>query len=138
MPAYARFAATELPKAVGVDGAGGRRRSDGRGGHLCHGPYITLGPGRYTAGFFLRRRPTDEEGEVGVDVSCDHGARILGRRTAPLRELFCTVDGLLALDFTVDAIERSCELRLHVSPRAQVEVAEAVLFRTDLAGWGVR
>lgn len=138
MPAYARFAACDLPKAVGVDTANGRRRSDGRAGHICHGPYITLGPGRYTAGFYLHRRPGGNDGEVTIDVSVDHGARILAGRTAPVRELFSSVDGLLSVDFAVDAVERSCELRLHVSPRAEVELAEVVLFRTDLASWGVR
>ena len=64
MVAYARFLASELPKAVGLDAADGRRKSDGRAGHLCHGPYITLGPGRYTAGFFIQRDPGDDEGEV--------------------------------------------------------------------------
>ena len=61
MVAYARYPATELPKAVGSD-VDGRRKSDGRAGHLCHGPYITLGPGRYTAGFYVKRDPGDDEG----------------------------------------------------------------------------
>ncbi len=137
MPAYARFLATELPKAVGVD-ADGRRKSDGRPGHICHGPYITIGPGCYTAGFYVQRAPEGEEGEVRIDVVADHGKKVLARRSLAVKDLFSTVDGLFSLDFTVNAVERGCELRLHVSPRTQVEVTEVVLFRTDLASRGFR
>ncbi len=116
MAAYSRFAACELPKSVGVD-EGGARKSDGRPGHLCHGPYITLGPGRYTAGFFVRRDPGDDDGEIELDVCAGRGQRIFARRTAPVRDLFATIAGLVPLDFTLDAVERDCELRLYC-PRA--------------------
>jgi uncharacterized protein Veg len=130
--AFARFLASELPKAVGLNSANGRRKSDGRAGHLCHGPYITLGPGRYTAGFYIRRDPGDQEGEVEIEVCAEHGRRLFANRTTPVRDLFASVDGLVHLDFTIDAVERGCELRLHVSARTQIEVSQAVLFRRDL------
>lgn len=136
MVAYARFLARDLPKAVGLDGADGRRKSDGRAGHLCHGPYITLGPGRYTAGFYIQRDPGDQEGEVEIEVCADHGRRVFANRTAPVRDLFAAVDGLVPLDFAIDAVERGCELRLHVSARTHIEVSHAVLFRRNLGGWG--
>jgi hypothetical protein len=132
--AYTRFAASELRKVVGIDEPGGRRRSDGRPGHLCHGPYITLGPGRYTAGFYIRRHPGEDEGEVEIDVCTERGGRVLARRTAPVKDLFATIAGLLPLDFDLGAVERECEFRLYVPARARVEVSEAVLFRRDLAG----
>ena len=99
MVAYARFLASELPKAVGLDGPDGRRKSDGRAGHLCHGPYITLGPGRYTAGFYIQRDPGDEEGEVELEVCNEHGQHVFAARTTPVRELFASIDGLVHLDF---------------------------------------
>jgi hypothetical protein len=138
VPAYARYLASELLKAVGEDVGDGRRKSDGRPGHLCYGPYINIGPGRYAAGFYVQRGPGEPEGEVRIDVCAEHGKRVLARRSAPVKELFSSVDGLLSLDFSVNAVERGCELRLHVSRNARVEVAEAVLFRVDLASWGFR
>ncbi len=138
MVAYAHFLASELPKAVGLDGANGRRKSDGRAGHLCHGPYITLGPGRYTAGFYIQRQPGDEGGEVEIVVCAEHGRRVFANRTAPVKDLFASVDGLVHLDFAIDAVERGCEMRLRVSARTQIEVSQAVLFRRDLGAWGAR
>ena len=136
MAAYARYRASELPKAVGVDEADGRRRSDGRAGHLCHGPYITLGPGRYTAGFYLRRGvATAEEGEIEIEVCAEHGRRAFASRTTPVRDLFVSIAGLVHVDFTVEAVERGCEFRLRVPALTQIEVSEAVLFRRDIAGW---
>jgi hypothetical protein len=134
--AYARFRANELPKLVGRDEADGVRRSDGRPGHLCHGPYMTLGPGRYTAGFCLRRDPEDAEGEVEVDVSTEHGKRVLAARTVPVKDLFGSIAGLVWLDFSVHAVEHACEIRLAVPAHARIEVTEAVLFRRDVSDWG--
>jgi len=134
--AYARFLASELPKAVGLDAADGRRKSDGRAGHLCHGPYITLGPGRYTAGFYIQRDPGDEEGEVELEVCNEHGRRVFAARTAPMKDLFTTIDGLVHVDFSLDSVERGCELRLHVPARARIEVSQAVVFRRDVGAWG--
>ncbi len=138
MTAYARYRASELPKAVGLDGADGTRRSDGRPGHLCHGPYITLGPGRYTAGFYLRRDPADEEGEVELEVCAEHGKRVFAGKTAPVKDLFSSVAGLVWLDFSLHAVERGCEMRLAVPAHARIEVSEAVLFRRDISAWGPR
>ena len=138
MVAYARFRASDLPKAVGLDGADGRRRSDGRKGHLCHGPYITLGPGRYTAGFYLQREPEDVEGEVELEVCAAHGQKVFATRSAPVKDLFSSLAGLVWLDFAVDAVERGCEMRLMVPAHARIAVAEAVLFRRDVSEWGLR
>lgn len=133
MACYSRFAACDLPKSVGLDEDGGRRKSDGRAGHICHGPYITLGPGRYTAGFYIQRDAGDDEGELELDVCAERGRRIFAHRTAPVRDLFASIAGLVHLDFTLDAVERDCEFRLHVPARARVEVSEAVVFRRDIA-----
>jgi hypothetical protein len=133
---YARFRANELPKLVGRDEPDGARKSDGRAGHLCHGPYMTLSPGRYTAGFYLRRDPEDAEGEVEVDVCTEHGKRVLASRTVPVRQLFGSIAGLVWLDFVVHAVEHACELRLEVPANARIEVTEAVLFRRDVSDWG--
>lgn len=131
--AYIRFQASELPRTVGIDAPGGRRRSDGRAGHICHGPYLTLPPGRYAAGFYLRREPGEDEGDIEIEAAADRGARVLGRRTLSVRELFSSLPGLVHVDFHVDAVERGCEMRLFVPARCAIEVSEAVLFRTDLA-----
>lgn len=131
--AYVRFKASDLPRAVGVDGPGGRRRSDGRAGHLCHGPYLTLPPGRYAAGFYVRREAGDHEGAIEIEACAEHGRRALGRRSVPVNDLFCSVAGLQNIDFVVDAVERGCELRLWTPADSRVELSEVVLFRTDLA-----
>jgi hypothetical protein len=134
--AYVRFQASELPRSVGVDAPGGRRRSDGRAGHLCHGPYLTLTPGRYAAGFYLRREPGEDDGAIEIEAAAEHGKRVLARRTLLVRELFSSLPGLMHVDFTVDAVERGCEMRLFVPARSAIEVSEAVLFRTDIAARG--
>jgi hypothetical protein len=129
--AYVRFQASELPQAVGIDVPGGGRRSDGRAGHLCHGPYLTLTPGRYAAGFYIRREPSDE-GEIEIEVTSEHGRRRLCRRGLPVRDLFTSVPGLQRVDFRVEAVERGCELRLWASAGSAIELSEVVLMRTDL------
>ena len=136
MAAYARFRANELSKSVGRDDPDGVRRSDGRAGHLCHGPYMTLEPGRYTAGLYLRRDPEDAEGEIEVDIATEHGNRILASRTVPVQQLFGSIAGLVWLDFSVHAVERACEIRLRVPAHARIEMKEAVLFRRDVSDWG--
>lgn len=133
MVAYIRFQASELPRAVGIDVPGGRRRSDGRAGHLCHGPYLTLTPGRYAAGFYVRREPNQDEGEIEIEATSEHGRRRLGRRSVPVRDLFSSVAGLQHIDFVVEAVERGCELRLWAPARSVIELSEVVLFRTDLS-----
>ncbi|MDE3175650.1 MAG: hypothetical protein KGM15_06000 [Pseudomonadota bacterium] len=139
MLAYVRFPAVQLPHAVGRDDADGRRKSDGRPGHLCHGPYITLGPGRYTAGFYLQRGAAgDDDGEIVIDACNAQGQQIFAKQTTPVKELFSSVAGLQHVDFTIDVVERGCELRLWVPARTHVEVSEAVLFRTDIDNWGRR
>lgn len=134
MVAYCRFQASELHRAVGVDAPGGLRRSDGRAGHLCHGPYLTLTPGRYVAGFYVRREPQQDEieGEVEIEASAEHGKRILGRRLLPVSALFLSTPGLQHVEFVVENVELGCELRLWTPANAIIEVSEVVLFRTDL------
>ena len=138
MVAYARYRASELPKAVGLDEADGRRKSDGRSGHICHGPYITLGPGRYTAGFYLRRASAAEEGCVDIEVCAEFGRRMFASRSTPVQDLFVHIAGLVHVDFSIEAVERGCELRLHVPALTQIEVSEAVLFRRDIDVWDAR
>ena len=133
MAVYARFAASDLPKAVGLDLGDGRRQADGRAGHLCHGPYITLSPGLYTAGFYIQRDPEDTEGILELDACAEHGGRIFASRSVRLREMFASLPGLTPLDFAVDAVERGCEIRLHAPARARLIVTEAVLFRREVA-----
>lgn len=136
MVAYVRFQASELPRTVGVNTSGGRRRSDGRAGHLCHGPYLTLTPGHYAAGFYLRRDPGEYEGDIEIEAAAGRGQRSLGRRIVPVHALFSSLPGLLHVDFSVDVVERGCEIRLLVPARCAIEVSEAVLFRTDIAERG--
>jgi hypothetical protein len=97
-----------------------------------------LGPGRYTAGFYVRRGPSAEEGAVEVEACAEHGRRKFATRTAPVRDLFVSIAGLVHIDFSVDNVERGFELRLHVPALTQIEVTEAVLFRRDIARWDAR
>jgi hypothetical protein len=97
-----------------------------------------LGPGKYTAGFYVRRAPTAEEGAVEVEACAEHGRRIFVSRTTPVRDLFVSMTGLVHVDFSINAVERGCELRLHVPALTHIEVSEAVLFRRDIPGWGAQ
>ena len=123
---------------MGRDDVDGRRKSDGRAGLLCHGPYITLGPGRYTAGFYLQRGAAEDEGDFSIEVCNEQGKNIFASRSSPVKDLFTSIAGLIHLDFTLDTVERGCELRLLVPAHAHVECSEAVLFRRDIANWGHR
>lgn len=137
MVAFVRFQAAQLPNAVGRNDADGRRKSDGRSGHLCHGPYITLGPGRYTAGFYLQRGAGGEvDGEIEIEACSEQGKRVFAKRKTPVKDLFSSIAGLQHVDFALDGIERGCELRLWVPARVNIEVSEAVLYRTDIDNWG--
>ncbi len=138
MVCYTRYRANELPKAVGLDVGDGRRRSDGRSGHICHGPYITLGPGQYTGGFYVKRSAVPSEGEIAVDVCAENGQRMFASLSMPVRNLFPSIAGFVHVDFTIQSVERGCELRLHVPSLTQIEVSEAVLFRRDNAVWDAR
>jgi hypothetical protein len=135
---FVRFQAAQLAKAVGLDEPDGRRKSDGRSGHICHGPYITLGPGRYTAGFYVKRGDGDVEGEFEIEACNEQGKQVFAKRTAPVADLFSSIAGLQHIDFTLDATERGCELRLFIPARTEIEVSEAVLFRSDVGNWGPR
>ena len=84
----------------------------------------------------MRRGPGEDEGEIEIEVCAEHGRRVFASRTTPVKDLFASIAGLVHVDFSIDAVERGCELRLRVPARALVEVSEAVLFRRDIARWG--
>ena len=133
MVAYIRMQASQLPRVVGADAPDGRRRSDGRAGHLCHGPYLTLTPGAYAAGFFVRRENDSGGGEIDLEVTCDHGRRRLGARKVAVKDIFVSTPGLLRINFVVERVAHGCELRLWTPEGAAIELSEVVLLRTDLA-----
>lgn len=136
MSSYTRLPANRLPKSVGVDCADGRRKSDGQEGCLCYGPYIKLEPGSYTGGFYLRRVPVEQTGDIEIDVSAQQGERVFATKSVPIKQLFTSVDGLVSIDFVVDTAHHDFELRLRVPTHSHVEIAEAVIFRRDLQDWG--
>lgn len=135
MPSYSRHDGATLPGIVGVDRPDGARISDGRGGHLCYGPYVTLDPGRYVAGYYLRLLDHSADGTIDLDVLVPDQGVVAGKSVAA-RSLFRNVPTFVTMTF--EALQRSerVEVRLYVHPGVLVEVSELVMFSCRTRNWG--
>jgi hypothetical protein len=130
-----RYDGASLPRAVGRDGPEGSRIADGRAGHLCYGPYFTLGAGRYVAGYYVRRLPGSAPGFVDCDVMAA-GDNMLAHKSVPAESLFEDALSFVTLEFTADDRAERTEVRLHVAEGVLVEVSELVVFSRRARNWG--
>jgi hypothetical protein len=128
---YVRFEAATLPRSVGTDGKGSCRIGDGAAGHLSYGPYLELAAGKYTAGFYVRRRGNVASGFIDIDVCCDGGSRTLAARRIAASDILTEIHGWLRIDFIVETDIIDTEVRLSVPERLIVEIRELVIFKRD-------
>lgn len=138
MRSYFETKGASLSKQVGIDSENGLRISDGREGHLCHGPYISLEAGSYTAAFFIRQRKLMQTGTMSIDVCAEHGAIVLAKRDVDSSDIFHDVSTFVKLDFDTPSDIDQTEVRLFVSAGFIVEIRELLIYRRTSRGWGVQ
>lgn len=130
MTVYYRKNMVDLPYNVGIDQDDGSRSSDGNSGYLSFGPYIALSPGTYFGGFHVQKVGPCSQGEAfNLDASCKNGTLIVGNRSVSGEDILTDIAGLIGFSFDIKEPEDRFELRLHVSPDAQVNVRDVVIFR---------
>ena len=134
MPSYLRFAGASLPGSVGSDVPGGARISDGRAGHLSFGPHVSLEPGRYIAGFRLKKLPNCQAGRITVDVYSP-ATGVLSSNFVYSSELFEATSSLNHLEFSLDQTAHQLEARMYVQEGIMVQLDELVIFAQDSRGW---
>jgi hypothetical protein len=132
---YARFDGATLPRAVGSDLDTGSRVSDGRAGHLCFGPYATLDPGTYVAGYYVQKLPGSARGQIDFDVFVS-GREVLAHRTVSTDTLFEDTQAFLTVEFTVEERAERTEVRLYVHHGVLIEISELIIFSTRPRNWG--
>jgi hypothetical protein len=126
-----------LPNAVGANGDNGVRLSDGSGGHLCYGPYFSLEPGNYIAGFYIRRIGRPTPGTMDMDIFARDVGQLAHRRIASA-ELFEDIASLISLPLDAKQPLDHIEVRLYVSEGVMVEVRELVVFSTRPRDWNAK
>jgi hypothetical protein len=129
-----RFDGATLPCAVGTDGPDGSRMSDGRAGHICFGPYCTLEPGAYVAGFYMRALPGSAVNSVSCDVFAA-GREALAFKSISTDALFEDTLTLVSMEFDLDTRVEGIEIRAYVQDGVLVEVAELVVFSKRPRTW---
>lgn len=132
---YASFDGSTLPGAVGDDLQNGSRISNGRAGHLCFGPYVTLDPGTYVAGYYVRKLPGSDLGQIDFDVFVS-GRQVLAHRTVSTETLFEDTPSFLTVHFQLEERAERTEVRLYVHHGVLVEISELVVFSTRARNWG--
>lgn len=123
---------TDLPSAVGVNQDDGSRRSDGREGLLSYGPYCSLPPGPYFAGFHVEAvSPLAEHEAVKVDVCANSGGTLLSERHFAGDQILSGIAGLVGTSFDLLDPAAAVEVRLYVPASVQVAARSMVLFRRE-------
>ena len=104
---------------------------------MCFGPYISVEPGDYVAGFYIRRLGAPRAHPIDMDVFADGTAKLTERRILH-SELLGAVAGLLPMDFHVAQRISQLEIRLYVPADTLIEVRELVIFRTRFRSWSAQ
>lgn len=129
-----RFDGATLPGAVGKDGPHGSRIADGHSGHLCFGPYFSLEPGAYVAGFYMRTLP----GSVSNMINCDvfaSGKDVIAFKSFSSGTLFDDTLTFVSMDFDLDTRLDSVEARVYVHQGVLIEITELVVFSKRPRNW---
>ncbi len=135
MRSYKKYVGSSLAHNVGTD-LGTMRVSDGRAGHLIHGPYIEIGPGDFTAGVYIRRIGEIYFQPIMIDACFDHGKTIVAAREVTADDILSDIHGVVELDFRLERRVELFEVRLFVWERVAVEIREVVIFSRSLSDWG--
>lgn len=133
MSFYHRYLGSELQKQVGNDD-GGFRNSTGESGHLAFGPHISLGPGNYIAAFYIRRIGPASGAAIAIDVIGEDVGQLAHARRVD-SELFSTIAGQVAMQFTLNRSVSQIEARIYVEANALISVHELVIFSVESKRW---
>jgi hypothetical protein len=124
----------ELHKTVGEDLPNGNRKSGTLAGHICFGPYLRLGPGRYFGGYYLRvARHLAPEQEIDLDIYSGVSDFTFANRLIRQSEPLVGVVALYGLTFELTKEVSDLEVRLRISDNVGVEVNSLVIFPHPLA-----
>lgn len=134
MDSYLRMNALRLPTIVGSSSAEGFRTSTGEEGVLCYGPYIPLEPGKYVAGFYIRRIESSQFGNIVIDAFED-GLPLLAEKGISHQNLFEDLASFVYVPFNVNQPTLRTEIRLHVGAGVLIEVGDFVLFKANPRIW---
>lgn len=134
MVTHWRFDASSLQGNVGTDRPDGSRLSDGRSGHITYGPYFSGEPGRYVAGFYLRRTGGPVDRAFQIDVVA--GDEQLAHRAVLHSDLFDDIPMLVYINFELRHPTQGVEVRLYVDESIMIEVQSLLVFRTHPRSWG--
>lgn len=122
----------DLPFIVGTNRDDGSRISDGRDGLLSFGPYCSLPPGPYFAGFHIEAvSPLNEQDTIKVDVCSNSGGNVLSEQSFSGHQVLSGVAGLIGTSFDLTDPASNLEVRLYVPASAQVAARSMVLFRRE-------
>lgn len=136
MWSYARYRAFRLPHHVGTDLADQQRVTDGRAGFLSFGPYITLRPGHYTAGFYLARDRGVGNDTFDIDVTASSGSSPIVLQWTGNKILVPDVPTLASVGFLLAVETKEVEVRLSVGTDTGLRCRELVIFRDTATDWG--
>lgn len=130
---YIDYPATDLPSATEHILVGTSKRSCGKAGFLCYGPYQPFPSGAYTAGFdliCLNHRPV--KGEIILDVS-DSALGQLAKTSLTAHMLGTDVPLFMAVDFDLSRPAEKLEVRLHIAEGLIIQIDRMSIFRRNLA-----
>ncbi|RVT94943.1 hypothetical protein [Sphingomonas crocodyli] len=111
--------------------------SDGRAGFLSFGPYISLDPGEYVVGFYLRRVGIQKLASFEVDAVAAGGKALAAERYCQA-DLFDDVSSLIFLRISTEDRLDGFEVRLQVQQETQIELQSLVIFSTNNRRWSAR
>ena len=122
----------DTPSTVGEDYDGVRVLA-GTEGVGSFGPYQSLLPGRWFAGFNVRllEAPTIDRA-LKIDVCHDQGREVLGEAWFGADDFCLSTPGLLGVTFQVKQPVTDYELRLYFAGSGKFEVLDKLVFRADL------
>ena len=121
----------ETPHVMGHD-RGGVRVLAGAEGMASYGPYGSLSPGRWFAGFNIRalEAPTTHQA-IKIDVRHNEGRDVLGEAWFGADDFCRSTPGLLGVTFQVAQPVTDYELRLYFAGSGKFEVLDKLVFQAD-------
>ena len=134
LSSYLRFEAGNLPSVVGSVGENHVLRSNGTAGFLSFGPYISLEPGPYIAGFYIRQVGVANDNGLVIDAIVNN-SKVLANKRHPVNKLFDDLSSFVFVSFVASEPLQSVEVRLFVEEGVVIEAENLTIFRSDERSW---
>lgn len=135
MNSYVRMEASRLPSQVGTSSPTGFLTSTGHAGFISYGPYISLEPGNYVAGFYIRRIGVAKSKSIILDVSAN-GVDII-EKSISHQSLFEDLASFVYVAFKLSDPVARIEFRVRVGDDTLIELRDLVIFNSDQRIWSV-